>query len=492
MNTRAIVLGLSMAALHCGSSSSSKQRPGPRAGPQTSLAPAFSRQGEPNGTRVSETGGEVPHSPGQLVVSFRVSEDEDPLERAQAVLNERFWGETGWPTLPTDIARVSMTRPDLMAEVDRNGLTAEESSGPTGIAIRVNDQAPNTAIASIDLSSLDNRFGLWMQSIELPPSEDSAANFRDQLIPELHRLWFGAAVQTFYQQLAMHGLPIKPNSEEIESARLSIKRVTDGLLLENRYTDGIPTTVDGVPLRPLEIRVTWSNGRADPFPVKGVPLKITDASEWLEATKAITDGAGIASFDFADTAPNTDSPIGLELDADALAGSLAEYLPGFALSVPFRRITPNTARIAILVTEGWGEQQTAHLGRSLELGLSRGNEVVPVAEEWVGIIETGMPDAFAQLADSSRGGIDILITGQATSALSSRMGSRSVYHEAHATLTLHDVWSGREISVLEQSAQALGLGDARAAKNALTQLGRDLVEPVKLALKRPVAAAARP
>jgi len=77
---------------------------------------------------------------------------------------------------------------------------------------------------------------------------------------------------------------------------------------------------------------------------------------------------------------------------------------------------------------------------------------------------------------AARGGIDQVAFGEARSEFASRMRARSVWHEAIGVLTVYDAWSGKEITTLERSARARGIGDLNAGRNALRALGSVLGE----------------
>ncbi|MEO0812254.1 MAG: hypothetical protein AAFY60_05265, partial [Myxococcota bacterium] len=198
---------------------------------------------------------------------------------------------------------------------------------------------------------------------------------------------------------------------------------------------------------------------------------------------------GVATFNFLQQPSDLQSRLGVELDRQALLGSLAESFPEIVLSVPFRRVQPSAARVGLSIRETGADGETTHMVQALQDRLSGSRQVVLLDRDAAALVSDGVtPERMDALAQMTRGRVDLLIIGAASSQLTSRMGSRSVYHEASATLRVYNIWTGEKLSEVSDSQQALGLGESRAAKNALKQLGETLAGKIETALQRPVAA----
>ncbi|MEL6548383.1 MAG: hypothetical protein AAFQ82_27415, partial [Myxococcota bacterium] len=297
--------------------------------------------------------------------------------------------------------------------------------------------------------------------------------------------------------------PCEALSNEEGFARL--RRLADGLVMESVFSEGIPVAPSGKPSRPLEVLVTWTDGDSDASPVANLPLTVTEGTQWFRApssdtgTETETEDStpvsvrtaelGVATFNFLQQPSDLQSRLGVELDRQALLGSLAESFPEIVLSVPFRRVQPSAARVGLSIRETGADGETTHMVQALQDRLSGSRQVVLLDRDAAALVSDGVtPERMDALAQMTRGRVDLLIIGAASSQLTSRMGSRSVYHEASATLRVYNIWTGEKLSEVSDSQQALGLGEARAAKNALKQLGETLAGKIETALQRPVAA----
>ncbi|MEM6531151.1 MAG: hypothetical protein AAF654_00940 [Myxococcota bacterium] len=469
---RTLTLFISLLIASCGGGTASK----PKVSGQTPPAPS-----EPLSVKVDDWLRETVPDPvptGWIYGTGVAASAEDAKRLATIEMREKFWGDSQWPMLAPEVAMFDISPPDLFSAAT---VEAHESGDDYAV------------VASMEVQSIGQIVDAALEGHG--PTLDAYRSNRDgiaSLVPSLHVLWAAEAkvrVCDRLRALTETEATCEDETATRDGALIAVTRLMDGLVLEPRFDGGVPVGPDGRPSRPLEVLVTWTDGTSDAAPAPRVPLKVTDGKEWIGQQEAASGPDGIASLDFGEVLPNPETRIGLELYAEAWAGDLGPLLPELALSIPFRRVTPSTARVGLLIQEVSVDQDTTFLASALQSGLAeaRGGDVQLVDETLASIVGTLNPDTLRQLADASRGRIDVLVAGRATSSLASRMGSRSVYHEASATLTLYDVWTGAEITTVERSTQALGLGDARAAKNALRQLGGELVEFVNVALKRPVA-----
>lgn len=423
-----------------------------------------------------------------------VSETSAADARALALraLEAAFWGESEWPSLPPPI---ETERPSLFGAVE---IAEIERDGQFAAFVRT-ELEPIPGVAERWLGTLADR------------SPEPGDGFREALDAVLYRAWSRTAQARICERLVQFGLAESCELLSLSEQEATLQRLADGLVLESVYADGIPVDLSGKPARPLEILATWTDGSSDPMPVSGVPIRVDQGASWFvlpsppaeddsaaagesadsappTATRT-TGEAGVARFEFVQAPSDPSERLGVALDRDALLGSFADSFPELVLSVPFRRVTPDDARIALAVRERWQDAETTHLVSALREGLAKTREATLLDEETTALLEEEItPERLDEIAVLTRGRVDVLITGEATSQLTSRMGSRSVYHEASATLIVYDLWSGARVATLEDRVQALGLGEARAAKNALDQLGEALVEKINSALKRPVAA----
>ncbi len=424
---------------------------------------------------------------------------DDAKLLALLALDEAFWEDSQWPSLPAGRTSLDTTRPNVFGAVQ---VSETEIEGQFA------------AFATTVLEPIPELTQRWLDetAARLP---EPGTGFMEELDGVLHQAWWRAAQGQICARLSQFSLGEPCEALPLSEQEAEMQRLADGLILESVFADGIPLDLSGKPTRPLEILVTWTDGSTDAQPVRGIPIAIREGAEWFEApeqdepsgkeeageleTESSEDAApavqresgedGVARFDFTRKPTDEQRRMGVALDRNALLGSFGESFPELVLSVPFRRVSPEDARIALAVRERWAEGETAHLVNALREELSKSRQAILLGDEESAVLADGVtPDALDTLARLTRGRIDVVVSGDATSQLTSRMGSRSVYHEASTNLTVYDVWSGAPLATVEDSVQALGLGEARAARNALSKLGEALAAKINSALKRPVAA----
>ncbi|MEL6341121.1 MAG: hypothetical protein AAFP04_00575 [Myxococcota bacterium] len=462
------VWGLSSIALACGGGS---QNTPAQSGPSSTNT---SSSDEPSESTLESWFEQHDVTSPEILAGRGVDPDPESAKRiAQKALEDDFWGEIAWPVLPAGLAEFATERPSFFVDVEIEQAQFDDN---------------HAVVASARLDGVGEIAERWLGEIDssLPAPASADNGFRTRFAAAAHSAWFAEASTLVCECLARHGIDIECGSGESSPARAELRALADGLVIEAQVQGGVPLDPAGRPLRPLEVAVNWTDGRQDAQPARDVPLMITDGIEMVQNANATSDVDGIARFPFVTSNLEQGRGIGVEVDRVGMLGDLSDTISEIALSIRLRRITPGTAKIAIQVIERGSDPGSEHLAETLELGLRerRDSDVVRISSE-EDVATT--PSAIKAFTQSNRGRFDILVLGEASSQLTSRMGSRSVYHEATAELTLFDAWSGEPITTVKGTAQGLGLGESRAARNALKKLGELMVDDIVLALKRPVA-----
>lgn len=270
----------------------------------------------------------------------------------------------------------------------------------------------------------------------------------------------------------------------------AVEQFGKALQLRPHFADGVPFRLQQGPQAPVSIDVVFRSPGQPPMPMVGLPIAFRGPSG---ESNVETNGQGQAAWQV-----STDDPgakIDVRFQAEALLGpdaSLWASLP--AIQVQFRPLSASTARVALHITE----TPTSKSGRDglrekLEaLGLPKPTDLPEALQQVVGA-EPNL-DTLRSVANRAQGTIDLVAIGAFRSQFASRMGARSVWHEARGQVTVYDVWSGAKIGPLTSTQRAVAIGERAAASKALGELGASLADEIAKLIEahyRPGAAAVR-
>ena len=249
---------------------------------------------------------------------------------------------------------------------------------------------------------------------------------------------------------------------------------TFGQALEIRpkYADGVPYRAGDGAQAPVAAEVVWKAPGQSAQPVAGVPLAFQGVAEKASVP---TEDDGLAVW-----RPTTADPtarVSVRIDAPALLGpdaALWATLP--ATDVGFRILQPKTARVAVFIEEDGSSRSGRDGFRTKLTGLGMGAPTDLPADMQRAFAKGSTPDraTLLALAQRANGSIDLVAVGEMHSQFASRVGARSVWHEAKGTLTLYDVWSGAQLGPLRGTERAVAIGERAASAKALRALGERL------------------
>jgi hypothetical protein len=281
--------------------------------------------------------------------------------------------------------------------------------------------------------------------------------------------------------------------------RRQVAAVAAELRLEPALDGGIPVRPGGRALLPATVRARWRNGAGETVPWPDLPLRFEAPDGVLASHSARTDGEGHAEVAFVQSPPG-DLRVRVTVDREALLGTLQELWPEVSVELGLRPVTLASGRLAVYLVESIanvapqetddpdgdgrgdgtqdepGDPAGAATGAVVQTLEARGHRASRALgpDDARRLQHARGPDLVAALraiAVEARGGIDHVAIGEARSDFASRMGARSVWHEAMGMITVYDAWSGEEVTTLERSARARGIGDRHAGRNALRALG---------------------
>lgn len=383
--------------------------------------------------------------------------------RAQALLQleEQLWGpeaERPEVELPTLF--------DVQKDVERS---VSLSNGETAVLL------------AVSRSSYGLRIQTWVDN---PPAAEStdASTPAGMLKAALYFLHFQQRARFgCLRQQALVQSACTPTDAAV--AQQQVARVAQGIKLELAYEGGLPVR-RGQPLVPATVRVTWRNGDGEWVPWEGLPIRFEGPEGVVTAEETLTAADGTAGVQLL-RLPTAEEPvITARVDREAVLGKAASLWAPLTVAVTPREVSPGSGRVAVFIKEAIMQDPVVDglAATAAAQGLKdRAYAYVQVLEEAVGapLLEARGPDlakALLSIAHQNFGAVDLVVVGEAHSDFASRMGARSLWHEAVGVLKIYDAWSGQEVGAVERTTRASGIGDLNAGRRALKQLGGVLAE----------------
>jgi hypothetical protein len=241
--------------------------------------------------------------------------------------------------------------------------------------------------------------------------------------------------------------------------------------LVGAYVGGVPLDTEG-----HLVRAPGIYALCDGVPVADVPVVASSGVSELRQS-AQTDARGRAGFE-AFARDLWTGPIRVGVDASAVLGPLHETWPNVEVILEARPI--GSKRWTGLVSQGARADEgfSAALAEALE---SAGLEppVSVRAEHASTLLQASAqsrPEVFSQVAEVLGGRVDLVLVSDVQSQFAARMGGSRVWYEARGVLFAHDAWSGRVLARVEATAEASGVGDARADRAARQKLAQMLAK----------------
>ncbi len=262
-----------------------------------------------------------------------------------------------------------------------------------------------------------------------------------------------------------------PALEPLEKALASLApRVTVSLT----HAGGIGYRPGEAARRSVSAAAAWETELGYDQAFVDLPLVARQAGVVFEQGQTDAKGRYKSGTSLQPAAPGSFS---VAVNRQALLGRFEALWPEVEASAPLRQLTALTARVHLGFTEKVSGAPTRFATDAMARSLKeRRVAVADLAPELKARL------AKERAADASAGDIDVLVIGEVESHFASRMGARSVWHNATASLTLIDAWDGTELGRASDSTQAVGIGDDDAAARALEQLGGRLAEKIAIVL----------
>ena len=261
------------------------------------------------------------------------------------------------------------------------------------------------------------------------------------------------------------------------AARSTLARLIGRVSLRSTYRGGVPVDRTGVPLRPLTVRVEVAGKEGVP----DVPLLLTNTEAKIAG--ATTNAEGFASWD------TTVFPQAVRLDTERMLGPLARHWPEQQLTIVSRPVSlKRWTLVANEVSQGQ-EASNPVIDALLDKELLRrgGTPGGPLAADLVLMFDRSVSSppsaeqreertlALMEIAESSNGGIDVVLWAEIDSRYAGPMGPNRVWYEARGRLRAFDVWRGVELADIEHNATVSGIGEARADFGARKAVAEALV-----------------
>ena len=259
---------------------------------------------------------------------------------------------------------------------------------------------------------------------------------------------------------------------DIKVVRDAIAEFGNSIRVQEKWSGGVPYR-DGIgPLADVTVRATVKPRSIPALPLTGLPVafKGPDAE-----AKATTNDDGLAHWATKTIEPS--SKVAVRIDAETLLGpdaSLWAKLP--VLEVGYRPVDATSVRLAMFLQESTSGDNGLRgmTARIATAGLTKFSVLAPALRSMVPKKGAPTPEQLRALAAAANGQFDVLVVGEMHSQFASKLGRRTVWHEAQGTVTVYDVWSGATLGPLTATERAKGLGENKASQNALDALGRKL------------------
>lgn len=267
-----------------------------------------------------------------------------------------------------------------------------------------------------------------------------------------------------------------PPAPEVVDAAL--RALASSVELRSLYEGGVPLAADGSTLRPPTVLVTVASA-----PVAHVPLLLLEPGAESTAPPSLrSDADGHLELPTLEAADGSrTSGWRVVLDAHALLGPLHRKWPVREFTLAGR--PTSLQRYSAVVTEHARGHATpdgvvaATLTRELgQRGIGAPLELpANVQRQLVRANPQQRRRRLIELADEHLGRLDVVLLVDADSEFASRMGGSRVWYEARGSLAVLDAWTGAELTRLEATVTASGVGDQRADRAARQKLAQDLV-----------------
>lgn len=393
--------------------------------------------------------------------------------KALAALEVRLFG-------PPEKRPFAALPPELRDFVDP-ALTREHSS-----------EGITTALVAVSKTHIQQRLDDWAQAqtpdTELPerhPDGERVLVFGEQVHDARDHL--NRLIEHLRYRRAAHFVcqdaPVRTSTCSAPDPRIlqdSLQAFTSGIQLRSTPTDGVPYRAGLGALRKITVHATWNSPGRAPEPLAQVPVQVKLPNRTLLSE---TDADGRVHIPW----PN-DAPLNATAKARIASSLLAELQSFWAdppsVDIVLRELRPDRSRVALSIKEASVGRHSTDGSERLRQGLlSAGWAAVYYLDEGRTPAQPVQAAALSALADQAQGQLDVLLMGDLEVHFASQMGARSVWYEATGELTVYDAWTGRPVAVLKDSARAVAIGEAAAAKAALEALGGQLADKVIAAMR---------
>ncbi len=241
------------------------------------------------------------------------------------------------------------------------------------------------------------------------------------------------------------------------------------------------------PYENLEVTVTWQQEDGSSLAWQGANVVFDAPQGLLNQEEWQSDSNGHIVNEFEQVAMGGQAirvslaPFSCQILAD-------RWLPPFA-NITLHELKSETAHIEIFFYEEVRQDPAIHqlftetlLGELFRLGL-KGARTLREYDSLMLKSYRNPDEALAYLQAREKKG-DILIFGTVNSDFISRVGARSMWHEAVANFKIIDEANNAEIYSGSLSGRATGIGEQDAADNAMSALAKSIAEdPVMAAIK---------
>ncbi len=249
------------------------------------------------------------------------------------------------------------------------------------------------------------------------------------------------------------------------------------IIVKNKHLDMV---VGQKPYKDLEVEITWQLDDGSSIYWEGAKVIFDAPPGLLNQEEWLTDSQGHIVNEFQHSAP-AEQTIRLSLAPFACNELANRWLPPFE-SIVLNELNSATAKIELFFAEEVGQNPAIHqiftetlLSEFYRLGLNGARILGEYDSLMLKNYRGQEAEALAYLQSRQKKG-HLLIFGTVNSDFISRVGARSMWHEAVANIKIIDEATNTEIYSGSLSGRATGIGEQDAADNAMSQLAKSIAE----------------
>ncbi len=398
---------------------------------------------------------------------------QEATQKAELLLHDKFLGPKGgrpFQVLPRSLAQLS--EPQFTK-------TASLAEGHFAVAVAARRGYFTTALDQW-LAELEKQVSGQLVDAAQPLSQLNKLLFRLRLARGRS---YACARLTAVLKSPCQATPAEALQKEISGFASKLK-------IEPVIATGIPGYLNQPALRPAEVLVFYQ-GEGQAIAVQGAELIFEASTSLLAESRAQTEIDGRAGVKL--KLPLLESStVSVRLDAQKMLGDEHQLWSKLSkVTLKPRILTTKSRKIAFYLEENALGQSVPWATNSLRDSLKKADIALQdsldpeVKQQLAEVIAQGKnwSQALQSLPDGHRARPDILIQGTIESHFASRMGARSVWHEATGKLSIYEGWSGRVLGEVRQTARAVAIGEEAASRKALTALAQLLGEELTRLLR---------